>query len=71
MPKWLIWPLAYAAYAVTRGTITGFWPYPFLNAGTLGLPHLALNIAALAALFGILGLALVWIASIHRRLIAA
>ena len=71
VPKWLIWPLAYAAYAVARGTITGFWPYPFLNAETLGLPHLALNIAALAALFGILGLALVWIASIQRRLLGA
>lgn len=69
--KWLIWPLAYAAYAVARGTITGFWPYPFLNAEKLGLPHLALNIAALAALFGILGLALVWLASIQRRLIGS
>lgn len=69
VPKWLIWPLAYAAYAIIRGMITGFWPYPFLNAETLGLPHLALNLTGLAALFGLLGMALVWIASIQRRLL--
>lgn len=69
VPKWLIWPLTYAAYAITRGMITGFWPYPFLNAGNLGLPHLALNLIALAALFGLLGMALVWLASILRRLL--
>lgn len=69
VPKWLIWPLAYAGYAITRGMITGFWPYPFLNAGTLGLPHLILNLTALAALFGILGLVLVWLASILHRLL--
>jgi hypothetical protein len=71
VPKWLVWPLAYAGYALIRGAATGFWPYPFLDAATLGLPRLALNITVLVALFWTLGLVLVWIASIHRRLIAA
>ena len=70
-PEALLWPLAYAGYALIRGAATGFWPYPFLDAATLGLPRLALNITVLVALFWTLGLVLVWIASIHRRLIAA
>lgn len=71
VPKWLVWPLAYAGYALIRGAVTGFWPYPFLDADALGVAKLALNIAVLVAVFGVLGLGLVWIASIHRRLIAA
>lgn len=71
VPTWLIWPLAYAGYALIRGAATGFWPYPFLDAGTLGAARLMLNLVVLGAVFWAIGLLLVWIASIHRRLIAA
>lgn len=44
LPNWLVWPLSYCAYALFRGDITGFWPYPFLNADRLGWPRVALNV---------------------------
>lgn len=69
VPKWLIWPVLYASYALIRGAVTGFWPYPFLDADKLGLPHLTLNMAVLVGVFWLLGLGLVWIASILRRLL--
>lgn len=33
---WLLWPLAYVIYAVTRGILTGFYPYFFINLDELG-----------------------------------
>lgn len=58
LPLWLIWPLAYLGYALVRGGITGFWPYPFLNVTTLGLPRAALNAALVAASFAALAAAI-------------
>lgn len=28
---WLIYPLVYLVYTLVRGSIVGFYPYPFLN----------------------------------------
>jgi hypothetical protein len=61
----LIWPAACAAYALVRGAVTGVWPYPFLDADTLGWPMVALNVAALVTAFAGAGLGLVAVA---RRL---
>lgn len=58
LPLWLIWPLAYLGYALVRGSITGFWPYPFLNVTTLGLARAALNAALVAASFAALAAAI-------------
>lgn len=33
-----IWPVAWIAYTLVRGSITGIYPYPFLNADVLGFP---------------------------------
>jgi hypothetical protein len=55
-PKMLIFPVSYLAYALARGQLTGLYPYPFLDAGTLGLSKVAVNAAAVAALFFIFSL---------------
>ncbi|TQM94498.1 Pr6Pr family membrane protein [Roseinatronobacter monicus] len=55
---WLIWPAGYAVYAMTRGALTGWYPYPFLNVGQLGLGAVAINMAAMVAGFAVLGYAL-------------
>ncbi len=62
---WLIWPAVYAVYALIRGGLTGFWPYPFLDAAALGWPRVALNVVLLVAVFAGAGAALVALA---RRL---
>ncbi|MGY5882381.1 Pr6Pr family membrane protein [Modestobacter lacusdianchii] len=33
----LVWPLAYAGYTLAHGAVTGWYPYPFLDVGVLGL----------------------------------
>lgn len=59
LPWWLIWPATYAAYALARGALTGFWPYPFLDAAHLGWPQVALNSAGMVLAFAALGLTLI------------
>ena len=34
---WLIYPAAYLVYALIRGGLTGWYPYPFLNPATNGV----------------------------------
>lgn len=55
---WLIWPAVYGAYALTRGALSGWYPYPFLNAAELGLGALALNMAGFLLTFAVLAFAL-------------
>lgn len=64
---WLIWPVGYAGYALTRGAMTGFWPYPFLNADTLGWSRVAAHVAILAAAFALGGLCIRWVAGRLQR----
>lgn len=53
---WLLFPLAFGAYSLVRGSLSGFYPYPFIDAGALGLPHVLANMAILVAAFFVLGL---------------
>lgn len=48
-----VWPVAWIVYTFVRGAVTGWYPYPFLDAATLGYP------TALAATGGVVVLALV------------
>lgn len=34
-----VWPVAWIVYTFVRGAVTGWYPYPFMNASTLGYPH--------------------------------
>lgn len=59
---WLAWPCVYLAYALVRGGLTGWYPYPFLDLAALGPAAVALNLAGLmlalvAAAYAMLGLA--------------
>ncbi len=60
-PLWALYPLAYFAYAITRGLSGDKYPYPFMDLGKLGWTQTALNAAAIAIAFILAGLALVWI----------
>ena len=51
----LLWPLAWGAFTVVRGSITGWWPYPFMDVGSLGWARVLLNLAGVAVLFGACG----------------
>jgi hypothetical protein len=58
---WVLYPVAYFAYAVARGQIDHRYPYPFMDVGTLGWLQTALNAGGIAMSFIIAGWALVWI----------
>ena len=60
IPRWLIYPLCYLAYALARGATTGWYPYPFLDAGKLGYLPVLLNAAMISC--GFLGVSFLAVA---------
>lgn len=50
----VLYPLAWIAYTFVRGAVTGWYPYPFLDAGALGLATAARNTAVVAVGFLVL-----------------
>ena len=56
---WLVWPLAYLAYALARAPIAGEVPYPFLDYLQNGWQPVLTAIGGLLVLFIALGLAVV------------
>lgn len=53
---WLLFPIAYAIYALVRGGLTGWYPYPFLNPDVSGAESVVMTVVSLF----VLGLALIW-----------
>ncbi|WP_395417704.1 Pr6Pr family membrane protein [Marinoscillum luteum] len=51
IPQWLIYPLIYLVYILIRGNGSGFYPYPFVDVGSLGLSKVLINAMGLMALF--------------------
>jgi hypothetical protein len=51
IPQWLIYPLIYLAYILIRGNGSGFYPYPFVDVGSLGLSKVLINAMGLMVLF--------------------
>ncbi len=47
----LVFPVLYLVYALARGSVTGLYPYPFIDAGVLGWTKTLTNAAAVALLF--------------------
>lgn len=67
----LILPIAWAAYALIRGTFIGAYPYPFLDVATNGLPSV-LQFIAVICIFGIVIMAIMLgIDALIRRLLPA
>ena len=48
----LLWPLLWGAFTLVRGSITGWWPYPFINVDELGWARVLVNLLGVAVLFG-------------------
>jgi hypothetical protein len=58
---WLLFPLAYFAYAIARGLLDGRYPYPFIDVARLGWQQVLINAAGIAFGFVLAGFLLVWI----------
>jgi hypothetical protein len=48
---WLLYPVAYLAFSLLRGAMTGFYLYPFLNVTALGYPRALVNSLLLMGIF--------------------
>ena len=64
---WLIYPFAYIVYILIRGSISGFYPYPFINTTQLGLNKVLANSVGIAAVFIIASLVLVTIGKLLNK----
>jgi hypothetical protein len=62
---WLVYPLGYLCITLWRGSTSDFYPYPFIDVGELGYPHVLLNASVLVLAF--VTLMGVFIALNHRR----
>lgn len=47
----LIWPVAWLVYTLLMGQVNGWYPYPFVDVGQLGLGRVLLNCAGVTVLF--------------------
>lgn len=41
--QWLIYPVVYMAYTLAHGALSGWYPYPFVDAAVIGLPKALMN----------------------------
>jgi len=64
---WLIYPFAYIVYILIRGSVSGFYPYPFINTQRLGLDKVLVNSVGIAFVFICMSLLLVMIAKSTRK----
>ncbi|MFJ2486025.1 Pr6Pr family membrane protein [Pseudomonas sp. NPDC087639] len=59
LPLWLIYPLAYFAYALLRGHVLGAYAYPFIDVSVLGYPQVFINAGGILVGFVVIGLAVI------------
>ena len=64
---WSIYPVAYLAYALVRGTLIGSYPYPFIDVTILGYEQTLLNASGLLLAYIVLGLLLVALGKTSSR----
>jgi hypothetical protein len=58
---WLLYPIVYIVYILIRGSISGFYPYFFLNISETGIGHTLFNILLLLSLSAFIILTLTFI----------
>lgn len=56
---WLLFPAVYLIYTLVRGSVTGWYPYPFIHAGELGYGKVTINSFSVLIAFIIAGISLV------------
>ncbi|WP_018350781.1 Pr6Pr family membrane protein [Longispora albida] len=58
---WLLFPIVYLVYSLIRGEITGWYPYPFLNAGEKGYGSVFATSAGIAVAVVAISAAVWWL----------
>ncbi|MEJ7738655.1 MAG: Pr6Pr family membrane protein [Chitinophagaceae bacterium] len=65
--SWLIYPFVYLSYIIVRGSISGLYPYPFLDVKQLGYNKVFTNCGVLFLAFLLLSLLLVAVAKLAGK----
>lgn len=47
---WLLYPVFYLGFALSRGLMSGFYPYPFINISEIGITQVLINSALIVVL---------------------
>ena len=69
--RWAWYPVVYFVYAMLRGAVSGFYPYPFIDVPTLGVVQVIVNALAILAGFFAIAALLVAIARLRTRRVRA
>jgi hypothetical protein len=64
---WLLYPLVYIIFILIRGSVSGFYPYPFINVNNLGYPGVLVNCLVLFLGFLLISLLFIWIGKRWRK----
>ncbi|MDB5119599.1 MAG: hypothetical protein JWN56_817 [Sphingobacteriales bacterium] len=64
---WLIYPSLYVIFIFIRGSFSGFYPYPFINVGSLGYEKALLNAMGIAIAFFVISLLFVAFAKVISK----
>lgn len=67
IPRWLIYPLSYLVYILIRGSLSGFYPYPFVDVTQLGYNKVLLNSLWLTGVFTLLSVLFIGIGKMIGR----
>lgn len=59
LAAWSLYPAGYFGYALLRGHLVGFYPYPFIDVAALGYARVLLNALAMLVAFIVLGLCVI------------
>ena len=67
IPYWLLFPVLYFATILVRGTLTGTYPYPFIDAGRLGLMQATTNALCVLVLLFVVAAILIGLGRLQLR----
>lgn len=67
IPGWLIYPFFYLVFILFRGSLSGFYPYPFIDVGKLGYGNVILNSAGLLLALSLVSIFFILIAKSFRK----
>jgi hypothetical protein len=64
---WIIYPVVYLLYALFRGALSGFYPYPFIDVNAIGYTKVFINATGLITGFLLLSLLFVAVGKLMSR----
>ncbi|MGA9637292.1 Pr6Pr family membrane protein [Flavobacterium sp.] len=64
---WQVFPLVYLTFILIRGSISNYYPYPFLDVNTIGYNKVFINTIVLCLVFIFISVFFVWISKITTQ----